>query len=257
MKTVSEISELRQIIKTWHQQGLTVAFVPTMGNLHDGHISLVTEAHKHADKVVSSIFVNPMQFGESEDLDNYPRTFAEDQEKLAAEDVHYLFTPKVEEMYPNGIENHTRVNVDKLSNMLCGIHRPVHFEGVCTVVSKLLNLVQPNSAIFGEKDYQQYELVRLMVKNYFIACRVCCVDTVREPSGLALSSRLARLDNAGMEKAQAFATIFHEGKNNPLDEIKQQLMQIPVNVEYIEKLNDRLYIAVDIDGVRLIDNVKV
>ncbi len=189
MKTVSEITQLRQTIKAWHQQGLTVAFVPTMGNLHAGHISLVTEAHKHADKVVASIFVNPMQFGANEDIDSYPRTLADDQQKLIAAGTDLLFTPTPEVIYPKGLDKQSFVEVPNVSEGYCGESRPGHFRGVATVVCKLFNLVQPDVACFGLKDYQQVQVIQTMVEDLSMPITIIPVATVREASGLALSSR--------------------------------------------------------------------
>ncbi len=189
MKTVSQINELRQTVKAWHQQGLTVAFVPTMGNLHAGHISLVTEAHKHADKVVVSIFVNPMQFGANEDIDSYPRTLAEDQTKLIDAKTDLLFTPTPDVIYPKGLDKQSYVEVPNVSEGYCGESRPGHFRGVATVVCKLFNLVQPDVACFGLKDYQQVQVIQTMVEDLSMPITIIPVDTIREPSGLALSSR--------------------------------------------------------------------
>ena len=205
MKTVSEISELRQIIKTWHQQGLTVAFVPTMGNLHDGHISLVTEAHKHADKVVASIFVNPMQFGANEDIDSYPRTMAEDQSKLVAAKTDLLFTPTPEVIYPKGLDKQSYVEVPNVSEGYCGESRPGHFRGVATVVCKLFNLVQPDVACFGLKDYQQVQVIQTMVEDLSMPIKIIPVETKRETSGLALSSRNGYLTEEELKVAPALS----------------------------------------------------
>ena len=205
MKTVSEISELRQIIKTWHQQGLTVAFVPTMGNLHDGHISLVTEAHKHADKIVASIFVNPMQFGANEDIDNYPRTMEDDQSKLVAAKTDLLFTPTPEVIYPKGLDKQSYVEVPNVSEGYCGESRPGHFRGVATVVCKLFNLVQPDVACFGLKDYQQVQVIQTMVEDLSLPIKIVPVETMRETSGLALSSRNGYLTEEELKVAPALS----------------------------------------------------
>ena len=189
MKTVSQIAELRQTVKAWHQQGLTVAFVPTMGNLHAGHISLVTEAHKHADKVVASIFVNPMQFGANEDIDNYPRTMTDDQQKLMDAGTNLLFTPTADIIYPKGLDKQSYIEVPNVSDGYCGESRPGHFRGVATVVCKLFNLVQPDVACFGLKDYQQVQVIQTMVEDLSLPIHIIPVETVRELSGLALSSR--------------------------------------------------------------------
>ena len=201
MKVVDNINDLRQIIKKWRREGLTVAFVPTMGNLHAGHISLVTEAHKHADKVVASIFVNPMQFGANEDIENYPRTMDSDQAKLNEAKTDLLFTPTPEIIYPKGLDKQTYVEVPNMSNGYCGESRPGHFRGVSTVVCKLFNLVQPDVACFGLKDYQQVQVIETMVEDLSMPIKVIPVDTVREKSGLALSSRNGYLTKAELEIA--------------------------------------------------------
>jgi pantoate--beta-alanine ligase len=189
MKTVSNINELRIQIKIWRQQGLTIGFVPTMGNLHAGHISLVTEAHKHADKIVASIFVNPMQFGVNEDIDNYPRTMDDDTQKLSAAGIDLLFTPTPAIIYPKGLSKQSFVEVPNVSDGYCGESRPGHFRGVATVVCKLFNLVQPDIACFGLKDYQQVQVIQTMVTDLSMPIKIIPVPTSREASGLALSSR--------------------------------------------------------------------
>lgn len=201
MKTVSQISELRAQVKSWRQQGLTIAFVPTMGNLHAGHISLVDEAHKHADKVVASIFVNPMQFGIGEDIDNYPRTMENDQQKLTAAGTDLLFTPTPDIIYPKGHAKQSFVEVPNVSDGYCGESRPGHFRGVATVVCKLFNLVQPDIACFGLKDYQQVQVIQTMVEDLSMPITIVPVATSREESGLALSSRNGYL--TAEEKAAA------------------------------------------------------
>ncbi len=206
MKTVSQISELREQIKQWRQQGLTIAFVPTMGNLHAGHISLVEEAHQHADKVVASIFVNPMQFGANEDIDSYPRTMSDDQQKLTAAGTDLLFTPTPDIIYPKGLAKQSFVEVPNVSDGYCGESRPGHFRGVATVVCKLFNLVQPDVACFGLKDYQQVQVIQTMVEDLSMAITIVPVETKREESGLALSSRNGYLT----ANEKAIAPALHE-----------------------------------------------
>jgi len=189
MKTVTNINDLRAQVKTWRQQGLSIAFVPTMGNLHAGHITLVDEAHKHADKIVASIFVNPMQFGENEDIDSYPRTMQADQEKLIAAGTDLLFMPTPEIIYPKGLAKQSYVEVPNVSEGYCGESRLGHFRGVATVVCKLFNLVQPDFACFGLKDYQQVQVIQTMVDDLSMPIEIIPVATRREESGLALSSR--------------------------------------------------------------------
>lgn len=205
MKTVDNINDLRQIITDWRQQGLKIGFVPTMGNLHAGHISLVTEAHKHADKIVASIFINPMQFGENEDVDNYPRTMEADQKKLAAEGTDLLFMPTPEIIYPKGLDKQTYVEVPNVSEGYCGESRPGHFRGVSTVVCKLFNLVQPDVACFGLKDYQQVQVIETMVDDLSMPIKIIPVDTIREASGLALSSRNGYLTEEELKIAPALS----------------------------------------------------
>jgi pantoate--beta-alanine ligase len=201
MQTLNQVKYLRAALNADKNRGSKIVLVPTMGNLHEGHLQLVRRAREVADIVVVSIFVNPMQFGATEDLDNYPRTLTEDQDKLDAENVDYLFIPNVEEMYTNGIDSHTTVANANLSNMLCGIHRPGHFQGVCTVVNKLLNLVQPSVAVFGEKDFQQLAIIKRMVSDLCMPIDIIGVPTARAHDGLALSSRNQYLSNIDRVKA--------------------------------------------------------
>ncbi|HCH69399.1 MAG TPA: pantoate--beta-alanine ligase [Colwellia sp.] len=189
MKTVESIKELRAQVKSWRMQGLTIAFVPTMGNLHDGHLALVKAAHLHADKVIASIFVNPMQFGLSEDIDNYPRTLAQDKASLIKVDADLLFTPTADIIYPKGFGENSYVEVPNISDLYCGASRPGHFRGVATVVCKLFNLVQPDSACFGSKDYQQLQVIQTMVEDLSMPVEIIPVEIIRETSGLAMSSR--------------------------------------------------------------------
>lgn len=189
MQTIETISTLRSEINLWRQQGLKIAFVPTMGNLHQGHIALIKKATQVADKVVASIFVNPMQFGANEDIDNYPRTMAADQEKLLNAGCDLLFTPTPAIIYPKGLDKQSYVEVPNVSDGYCGESRPGHFRGVATVVCKLFNLVQPDIACFGLKDYQQVQVIQTMVEDLSMPIEIVPVETVRENSGLALSSR--------------------------------------------------------------------
>ncbi|MFB4391470.1 MULTISPECIES: pantoate--beta-alanine ligase [unclassified Pseudomonas] len=189
MNTVKTVLELRAAVARARGEGKRIGFVPTMGNLHSGHAALVVKAAQRADFVVASIFVNPLQFGAGEDLDKYPRTLAADQEKLLEAGCHLLFAPTVEEMYPDGMVVQTRVAVPQLSEGLCGASRPGHFEGVATVVSKLFNMVQPDLAVFGEKDYQQLAVIRAMVRDLNMPIQIIGEPTVRAEDGLALSSR--------------------------------------------------------------------
>ncbi len=189
MLVTEQIDALRAVIRDHRQQGKRIAFVPTMGNLHNGHLTLVREAKQHADVVIVSIFVNPMQFDRAEDLANYPRTLSEDCALLEQEGVTAVFTPTPAIMYPQGLETQTFVEVPGISYLLEGAMRPGHFRGVSTVVTKLFNIVQPDVACFGQKDYQQLALIRKMVRDMAMPIEIIGVPTVRADDGLALSSR--------------------------------------------------------------------
>lgn len=206
MKTLSRSKLLRSAIKEHKGHGKTVAFVPTMGNLHEGHIQLVRRAKQVADVVVVSIFVNPLQFSATEDLDAYPRTLAADKEKLFAEGVNYLLYPDVEEIYPHGMDQQTLIVVPDLSDTLCGASRPGHFAGVATVVNKLFQIVQPDIAIFGKKDFQQLAIIEKMVEDLCMPIEIEGVETARDVDGLALSSRNGYLT----EEQRSIAPALHQ-----------------------------------------------
>ncbi|MEB0040721.1 MULTISPECIES: pantoate--beta-alanine ligase [unclassified Pseudomonas] len=189
MNTVKTVRELRAAVARARSEGKRVGLVPTMGNLHSGHAALVLKAAQRTDFVVASIFVNPLQFGPNEDLATYPRTLPADQETLLQAGCHLLFTPSVDEMYPHGMDNQTRVSVPHLSEGLCGGSRPGHFEGVATVVSKLFNMVQPDLAVFGQKDFQQLAVIKALVRDLNMPIQIIGEPTVRAADGLALSSR--------------------------------------------------------------------
>jgi len=194
MEIIDSVNALREVIlrqKQWHKK---IAFVPTMGNLHEGHLELVKLARNKADFVVASIFVNPMQFGDGEDFDKYPRTHEEDKQQLMAHGCDLLFLPTVATMYPLAHDQQTRVEVPGLSDILCGASRPGHFIGVSTVVCKLFNMVQPDMAVFGEKDFQQLIVIRRMVNELSMPIEIVGAPTVREKDGLAMSSRNGYLD---------------------------------------------------------------
>ena len=196
MQVVSTVAEVRERVRAWRAAGERITFVPTMGNLHPGHISLIELAREHGDRFVASIFVNPMQFGPNEDFNHYPRTPVRDAEMLEAAGCDLMFQPDVREMYPAGPGLATRVEVPGLSTILCGEFRPGHFEGVATVVAKLFNIVQPDVAVFGEKDFQQLTVIRRMVADLCLPVDVVGAPTMREPDGLAMSSRNQYLDAA-------------------------------------------------------------
>ncbi|MDR2876870.1 MAG: pantoate--beta-alanine ligase [Chromatiales bacterium] len=189
MRTVHRAVELRAIIQQWRAAGEAIAFVPTMGDLHAGHLALIAEARRHAARVVISIFVNPLQFNDAADFAAYPRSLERDVAVLAASGGDLLFAPDAREIYPHGMETGTRIEVPVLAQELCGAFRPGHFTGVATVVAILFNLVRPDIAIFGEKDYQQLLIVRRMSEDLRLDVDVRGMPTVREADGLAMSSR--------------------------------------------------------------------
>jgi pantoate--beta-alanine ligase len=200
MITIETIAALRETVRALRQQGKRIGFVPTMGSLHDGHMSLLTAARQHADCVISSVFVNPLQFGPGEDFERYPRTPAEDQLLLEQAGCDLLFLPGVNEIYPGG-DSATRITVESLSGILCGKFRPGHFDGVATVVAKLFGIVQPDVAVFGEKDYQQLAVIRRMTTDLDIPVEVIGAPTVRAADGLAMSSRNRYLSDAERQVA--------------------------------------------------------
>ena len=189
MQTVHGIAELRAQVATWKRGGERVALIPTMGNLHRGHLCLVERARELTPRTVASIFVNPTQFGPNEDFAGYPRTLADDGRQLAAVGLDLLFAPEVTAIYPRPLADMTQVSVPGLSQLLCGASRPIHFGGVATVVAKLFNLVQPDVAVFGEKDWQQLVIIRRMTADLDLPVEIIGVPTVRETDGLAMSSR--------------------------------------------------------------------
>ena len=203
MDTVTTIAAVRERVSAWRKEGKRVAFVPTMGNLHPGHISLIELARKKGDRFVASIFVNPMQFGPNEDYAHYPRTPRNDEAMLAEAGCDLMFMPDIAEIYPRGYEHDTRVAVPELSAVLDGEFRPGHFDGVSTVVAKLFNIVTPHIAVFGEKDFQQLAIIRRMIADLCIAIEIVGAPTVREPDGLAMSSRNQYLTDGERKTAPA------------------------------------------------------
>lgn len=189
MREVNTVAALRERLQGWRNQGERIAFVPTMGNLHQGHMTLIDRARDSADRLVASIYVNPLQFGGGEDFDGYPRTLEADRAMLAAASCDLLFFPRDDEIYPLGQPLATRIDLPGLTQMLCGEHRPGHFVGVATVVCKLLNMVQPDVAVFGEKDLQQLRIIERLVRDLYIPTQVLPAPTAREDDGLAMSSR--------------------------------------------------------------------
>ncbi|MBG0841362.1 MULTISPECIES: pantoate--beta-alanine ligase [Pseudomonadaceae] len=227
MNTVKTLRELRAAVAQARAEGKQIGFVPTMGNLHAGHVSLVEIAAQRADFVVASIFVNPLQFGAGEDLDKYPRTLAADQEKLLAAGCHLLFHPDVAEIYPHGMGDQTRVSVPGVSEGLCGASRPGHFEGVATVVTKLFNMVQPDLAVFGEKDYQQLAVIRALVQDLNMPIQIIGAPTQRAEDGLALSSRNGYLS----DQQRAAAPALYRGLQAIAEELRRGARDYPRLIE--------------------------
>ena len=212
LELIDHVSALRERVAKWRRTGERIALVPTMGNLHEGHVTLVREAHKSADRVIVSLFVNPLQFGPGEDLASYPRMLDQDRALLEGEGADVLFAPSVEAVYPRGQADQTRIEVPGISDILCGASRPGHFVGVATVVCKLFNMAQPDLALFGEKDFQQLLIIRLMTEDLSLPIEIIGVTTVREPDGLAMSSRNGYLSAEERVKApQLYRTLTRAG----------------------------------------------
>jgi pantoate--beta-alanine ligase len=279
MRIVQSIEELRAQVNAWRRAGERVALVPTMGNLHAGHVDLVDRARGHADHVVVSVFVNPLQFGQNEDFDRYPRSPEEDAGKLLAAGTDVLFMPTVTEVYPQGLAAQTRIEVPGVSDILCGAFRPGHFSGVVTVVNMLFNMVQPDVALFGEKDYQQLHVIRCMVRDLHLPVQVVGVPTVRDADGLALSSRNQYLNAEERQRApvlyrtlQAAAAQLQSGERD-LEALKRQggeaLRAAGFRPDYYEILRpdlrppepaDRalvILVAAWLGNARLLDNLCV
>lgn len=244
---MSEWQRARQAFPT----DCSIGFVPTMGNLHQGHASLFTTSIQENDCTVASVFINPTQFNQQSDFTNYPRTLDDDLDLLAKTGVNHCLLPDEQAIYPD--DYRYQIDETRYSNQMEGLHRPGHFKGVLTVVMKLLNLTKPHRAYFGEKDYMQLQLIRDMVSAFFMDIEIKGCPTIRETSGLACSSRNRRLSPDAREMADQFAKIFHQAI--PCAQIRQELESIGVAVEYIEEHMDRRFAAVNIGGVRLIDNI--
>ncbi|AWB67039.1 pantoate--beta-alanine ligase [Saccharobesus litoralis] len=278
MQTVSDIKQLRNQVANWRQQGLKIAFVPTMGNLHNGHLSLVDNAFMRADIVIVSIFVNPMQFGQNEDLDAYPRTMEADSQALAERGVNLLYAPTVKDIYPRPLAEQTYVEVPELGNIICGKSRNSHFRGVTTIVNKLFNIVQPDVACFGEKDFQQLFLIKRMVEDLSMPIEVVGVPTVREESGLAMSSRNGYLSDEEKQQATAlykslkYARDYIKQGHRDFRHIKQAMQtnieQSQMRLDYVEfrdantllEANHNttsfvVLVAAYLSSARLIDNI--
>ncbi len=201
MYQATSVTELRQYVQHWKDHGQSIAFIPTMGNLHDGHLSLIEKGQSLCDRSICSIFVNPMQFGPNEDWDHYPRTLEADIDKLEKIGCDLVYLPTASELYPDGLDKITQVHVTDLTDNYEGAHRPGHFTGVATVVLKLFNIVKPDVSVFGKKDYQQYRVISKMVEDLNLDVQIIGQETTRDPSGLATSSRNQYLDAEQTERA--------------------------------------------------------
>lgn len=247
MKIIQNPHEIQKDLITLKKAGKKIGLIPTMGNLHHGHLSLFKLAQKHCDVLVGSIFVNPMQFGANEDLDKYPRTLKGDIEKLESINVDFLFTPTNEIIYPLGTKVNTSVEVNRLTERLCGETRPEHFRGVATVVNILFNILRPDVVVFGKKDYQQYMILSAMVQDLFMPIEIIAGDIIREDNGLAMSSRNKFLSDEEKEKAAelrktilATAKHIESGRRNYgslQQEAIQQLISKDFEVDYFEICN--------------------
>lgn len=278
LEIIRTVAALRSRVGAWHQEGLRVGVVPTMGALHAGHLSLVQLAQANADRVIVTLFVNPTQFNDKNDLAAYPRTEDEDASKLSPLGVDVLYAPDADEMYPQGFA--TSIRVEGVSEGLCGAFRPGHFDGVATVVAKLLLQTSADCAVFGEKDFQQLAVIRRLVADLDIPVEIISAPTAREPDGLAMSSRNTRLTAVGRAKAPALAAILEETASQiaggaaiapSLDSARRAIeeagfreveyleLRDAQSLEAIEKLDRpaRLLVTAWLDGVRLIDNVPV
>ncbi len=251
-KSVADFQHWRKQIATSSRHN-TVGFVPTMGALHQGHVSLLEKSAKENDFTVLSIYVNPTQFNNPEDLKKYPVTLEADIALAKSCGVQAVLCPTYEQIYPDFYRY--KVSENAFSKNLCGAHRPGHFDGVLTVVMKLLNITQPDQAYFGEKDYQQLLLIEDMVKSFFMPVKIIPVPTLREESGLAMSSRNTRLSPEGRKKAALIYQLLRQEKNT--ESIKSQLTANDFTVDYVEDINERRFVAATLEGVRLIDNVSL
>ena len=278
MLIIDSLEEMKSFSKETRSKGKTIGFVPTMGSLHQGHLSLVDRAESECDVVMVSIYVNPTQFSTLQDAADYPRCLEKDLQYCRAQGVDVVFTPSSIEMYPESYS--TFVEVEGLSDILCGVSNPSHFIGVSTIVLKLFNLIKPDTAYFGLKDYQQYIIVKKMVTDLNMDVSIIGCPTVREESGLAMSSRNQLLSEEGRERASVIfksltecKRLFQEGiKNSNIlkEEIRKRIMKENVDLDYLEIVDPRtlmqvekvskkaiVLIAVYVDGIRLIDNIEL
>lgn len=280
MQVFHTVNGLREILRKHRNSGQKIGFVPTMGNLHDGHLALIKQAKQTNDIVVCSIFVNALQFGLNEDWDKYPRTYDSDCEKLDQEDCDYLFYPEDSEMYPNGLDTQSRVICPTMTDVLCGASRPGHFEGVTTVVSKLFNIVQPDEAIFGIKDYQQLAVIKRMTEDLCLPVKIISAPIHREADGLAMSSRNSYINEDERPKVkvlkQALESIAEQIKSGDLEftqlemEAKKRIESEGFKADYVTISNRKTLEPAAVDdreitilgamytaSARLIDNISI
>jgi len=280
MKIISDLKGVRDVVREWKSEGQSIGLVPTMGNLHEGHLSLITGATARADRTAVSIFVNPIQFGHGEDYEHYPSTLEQDLTVLSNAGVDLVFAPNLRELYPAGIEADTRVTVPDISDILCGESRPSHFSGVATVVMKLFINVQPDYAFFGEKDYQQALVVKRMVSDLLLPVEILTLPIIREKSGLAMSSRNGYLDASEKKVATEIYKVIVNAATmvksrvktfNEIENVCERILnQAGFQVEYFSiRRQEDLKLAKDSDlnliiltaawigDTRLIDNVRI
>lgn len=252
MIQIRNIQEMQKLMRVQKKEG-SIGFIPTMGDLHEGHQSLILKSLKENTYTVVSIFVNPTQFNDPQDFNHYPKGLQRDIDLLKALNVDCLFTPETTDIYHDDFRYQVQEN--QLSQRFCGSHRPGHFTGVLTVVLKLFQIVQPDRAYFGEKDYQQYQLIQEMVGAFFIPIEIVGLPTIRNSKGLAHSSRNQRLSPHGLMLAEQFAQILQ--KNKPIEETRILLEELDIKLDYLEDWGKRRLAAVNIENVRLIDNVSI
>jgi pantoate--beta-alanine ligase len=251
MKVIERVADFKNLRNGWGD--LAVGFVPTMGALHAGHLSLIERARAECDAVAVSLFVNPAQFNDPNDFEKYPRTMGRDLEMLREAGVHAAFVPSPEEIYAD--RNRFQVSETEMTKILCGPKRPGHFIGVLTVVLKLLNIVQPARAYFGEKDFQQLRLIQEMARAFFLNCEIVACPTVREADGLAMSSRNTLLNSAERDRAAALPRILRESAS--AEDAARRLTDAGFRVDYVEEHWGRRFGAAFLGSVRLIDNVEI
>lgn len=274
MQIFNTITELQVTLKDWQNKGDKIAFVPTMGGLHAGHLSLVTLAQQNADKVIASVFVNPTQFGENEDFDQYPNTLKEDVWQLKQHQVDGLFTPSIDQIYPQGLDSD--IQAGEIGDILCGASRPGHFQGVAQVVHRLFEIVKPDVAIFGQKDFQQLQIITQMTDQYFPMIKILSQSTIRQKDGLAMSTRNQYLSNSERKIAPRLYQILLTVKQDYLNNISVEILTNKAKnnltkdfrVDYLEVLDANtlkqitdntskiaILCAVFLGSTRLIDNI--